>query len=165
MRESVIKRLIKLVEESNIEELEVSRWGRRVRISKVARSSSAVNSGMTTPSLVSVEGASSAQQEATAGPVATEVEKDEAGNLLEITSPMVGTFYRAPVPGADPFVKVGQVIDKGTVVCIVEAMKLMNEIESEVSGRISRVLAEDSQPVEFGQSLFLVEPSQAPPST
>jgi acetyl-CoA carboxylase biotin carboxyl carrier protein len=159
MRESVIKRLIKLVEESSIEELEVSRWGRKVRISKVARASPAVNSNAAAPSAVSVEGAPPAHKVETPGPAAAEVEEAEADNLLEITSPMVGTFYRTSAPGSEPFVKVGQVVEKGTVVCIVEAMKLMNEIESEVSGRIARVMVEDAQPVEFGQSLFLVEPS------
>jgi acetyl-CoA carboxylase biotin carboxyl carrier protein len=72
---------------------------------------------------------------------------------------MVGTFYRAPAPGAEPYVKEGDSIHKGTVVCIVEAMKLMNEIESEVAGRIVRVMAENGKPVEFGQPLFLVEPA------
>ena len=78
---------------------------------------------------------------------------------MAIKSPMVGTCYRAATPGAEPFVKTGQVVEKGVVVCIVEAMKLMNEIESEISGRIVKILVEDGQPVEFGQSLFLVEPS------
>jgi acetyl-CoA carboxylase biotin carboxyl carrier protein len=72
---------------------------------------------------------------------------------------MVGTFYRSSSPNVEPFVKVGQAIEKGQVVCIVEAMKLMNEIESDVSGRISKILLENAQPVEFGQELFLVEPA------
>ena len=72
---------------------------------------------------------------------------------------MVGTFYRAPAPGADPYVKEGDSIQKGTVICIIEAMKLMNEIESEVAGRIARILVENGQPVEFGQMLFLIEPA------
>jgi acetyl-CoA carboxylase biotin carboxyl carrier protein len=70
---------------------------------------------------------------------------------------MVGTFYRAPVPGAEPFVKEGDVVEKGRVLCIIEAMKLMNEIESEASGRIHSVLVENAQPVEYGQPLFLIE--------
>ena len=158
MRESVIKRLIKLVEESNIEELEVSRWGRRVRISKVARASSSIDQGVAMPSRVSSEEAPPAHRGETPSPPKGGVEEMEAEKLLDIKSPMVGTFYRAPTPEAEPFVKVGQTIEKGTVVCIVEAMKLMNEIESEVSGRIVKVLVEDNQPVEFGQPLFMVEP-------
>lgn len=154
MRESVIKRLIKLVEESHIEELEVSRWGRKVRISKKARIPSAQNPSLTTFPVVSAEQVPAAQQEAVSG-----LPQAEQDNLVDIKSPMVGTFYRYPTPGADPYVEVGQAIAKGSVVCIVEAMKLMNEIESEVSGRIVKVLVENAQPVEFGQSLFLVQPS------
>jgi acetyl-CoA carboxylase biotin carboxyl carrier protein len=154
MRESVIKRLIKLVEESNIEELEVSRWGRKVRISKKARPPLAQSPSLAPSSMASTEEAPPAQKEAQAVPL-----EAEEGNLLDIKSPMVGTFYRSPTPEADPYVEVGQAVGKGTVVCIVEAMKLMNEIESEVSGRIVKVLVDNAQPVEFGQSLFLVEPA------
>ena len=77
---------------------------------------------------------------------------------VAISSPMVGTFYRAPAPDADPYVEVGDRVDVGQTVCIVEAMKLMNEIESEVRGTIVKVLVENSQPVEYGQQLFLIEP-------
>ena len=78
--------------------------------------------------------------------------------LIPVEAPMVGTFYRAPAPGADPYVKEGDIVQKGTVVCIIEAMKLMNEIEAEVKGRVARILVENAQPVEFGQTLFLLEP-------
>jgi acetyl-CoA carboxylase biotin carboxyl carrier protein len=80
-------------------------------------------------------------------------------NLLEIKSPMVGSFYRAPSPGAKPYVQAGERVEPGQVVCIIEAMKLMNEIESDVSGTIVKMLVEDAQPVEFGQTLFLVSPT------
>ena len=80
-----------------------------------------------------------------------------SSNVHEIKSPIVGTFYRAPAPDADPFVQVGSVIEAGTVLCIVEAMKLMNEIESDVSGRITKILVESGQPIEYDQTLFLVE--------
>lgn len=86
---------------------------------------------------------------------------DEPGGgtkLIEVTAPMVGTFYRAPSPGAEPFVSVGDRIEVGQTLCIIEAMKLMNEIQAEVSGRVVAVTAEDGQPVEYGQTLFLVEP-------
>ncbi len=79
-------------------------------------------------------------------------------HLTAITSPMVGTFYRAPAPDADPYVESGDTVEIGQTVCIVEAMKLMNEIESETRGRIVKILVENAQPVEFGQKLFLVEP-------
>ncbi len=77
----------------------------------------------------------------------------------EITAPIVGTFYRKPAPDAEPFVNVGDRVEKGQVVCIIEAMKLFNEIESEVSGVIKKILVEDGEPVEYGQPLFLVEPA------
>ena len=83
----------------------------------------------------------------------------DASNLLEVKSPIVGTFYRSSSPDKDPYVKVGDVIEQGSVVCIVEAMKLFNEIESEVSGRIVKVLLENAQPVEYDQPLFLVDPA------
>ncbi len=99
------------------------------------------------------------------GPVATEAStdapaQDEAtGNYLEVKSPMVGTFYRSPSPDKPAYVKVGDSIEKGSAVCIIEAMKLFNEIESEIGGKIVKVMVEDAQPVEYDQVLFLVEPS------
>ncbi|MBR9919682.1 MAG: acetyl-CoA carboxylase biotin carboxyl carrier protein [Bacteroidetes bacterium] len=85
-------------------------------------------------------------------------EETESSNYVEIKSPMVGTFYRSSSPEKGPYVKVGDTVDNGSVVCIVEAMKLFNEIESEVSGKIVKVLVEDAQPVEYDQPLFLVDP-------
>jgi len=84
--------------------------------------------------------------------------KQEAKKLIEIKSPIVGTFYRAPAPDASPLVEIGDTIKEGDVLCIIEAMKLMNEIKSEVSGKIADVLVENGEPIEFGQVLFLVEP-------
>lgn len=97
--------------------------------------------------------ASSTPEPATAAP-----EEEEQKEYLEIKSPMVGTFYRSPSPDKPPFVKIGGLIEKGDVVCIVEAMKLFNEIESEISGKIVKVLVDDAAPVEYDQTLFLVEP-------
>ena len=101
--------------------------------------------------------AMSAATEQTAAPVA-ESSPDESTNYLPVRSPMVGTFYRSPSPEKGPYIKVGDVIEKGDVVCIVEAMKLFNEIESEHSGRIVKVMVEDAQPVEYDQVLFLIDP-------
>lgn len=84
---------------------------------------------------------------------------EESSNLIEVTSPIIGTFYRRPSPDKPNFVEVGDSIQAGSVVCIIEAMKLFNEIESEVSGKIVKVLVDESSPVEFGQPLFLVDPS------
>lgn len=91
-------------------------------------------------------------------PAAAASEEEEQKEYLEIKSPMVGTFYRSPSPDKPPFVKIGGLIEKGDVVCIVEAMKLFNEIESEISGKIVKVLVDDAAPVEYDQTLFLVEP-------
>jgi acetyl-CoA carboxylase biotin carboxyl carrier protein len=83
---------------------------------------------------------------------------DTGKGLITITSPIVGTLYRAPAPGAAPFVEVGTKVKKGQVICIIEAMKLMNEIESEVDGEVVRILVENGNPVEYGEPLFLIEP-------
>ena len=91
-------------------------------------------------------------------PAAKAEAKDDTSKYVEVRSPIVGTFYRSPGPDKDVFVKVGDTIGKGSVVCIVEAMKLFNEIESEVSGKIVKVMVEDASPVEFDQVLFLVDP-------
>ena len=144
-----IKALLRLMEGNDLEELEVEEGDRRVRIRR--------RSGDVTPAVL-VRSSQSRQPGArvVTGPVAAAM---ETAGLVPIESPMVGTFYRAPAPGADPYVKEGDLIQKGTVVCIVEAMKLMNEIESEVGGRIVKIVVENGKPVEFGQTLFLVDPS------
>jgi acetyl-CoA carboxylase biotin carboxyl carrier protein len=90
---------------------------------------------------------------------ASAAQNEESGNYLEVKSPMVGTFYRSPSPDKPPYVKVGDSIGKGSAVCIIEAMKLFNEIESEISGKIVKVMVEDAQPVEYDQVLFLIDPS------
>jgi acetyl-CoA carboxylase biotin carboxyl carrier protein len=82
----------------------------------------------------------------------------QTGNTVEIKAPMVGTFYRAPSPEAPPYAEVGQTVEAGQVICIIEAMKLMNEIKSEVKGKILEILADNAEPVEFGQPMFLIEP-------
>ncbi len=148
MKISYIKKLIKIVELSEIEELEVRKWWTRVRISKRGSAGNA-------PAASHVAEAAPAP----APQAAAREEKAADENLVEFKSPMVGTFYRAPSPGAQPYVQVGDRVTPGQVVCIIEAMKLMNEIEAEVSGTIVKFLVENEQPVEYGQTLFLVEPS------
>ncbi len=154
MREKTIKKLIRLVEESDIDVLEVSSWGHKVRIT---RRTNGTGSGerpvlqYNTP--------------VTAAPPAPEpdvpAEKPQADEekLVAIKAPMVGTFYAAPAPDAKPYVELNQRIETGQVVCIVEAMKLMNEIEAEVTGRVAKVCIDNAQPVEFGQVLYLIDPS------
>jgi acetyl-CoA carboxylase biotin carboxyl carrier protein len=145
---SELRRLIRLVQRTGIGELEISSGGRTVRISARAGASNAAY----TPA------APGPPVEPNAAPARTAAQA-ETDRLRAVTSPMVGTFYRAPAPDADPYVEVGAQIEVGQTVCIVEAMKLMNEIESDVKGRIVQILVENAQPVEFGQKLFLVDPS------
>ena len=146
---SEIRRLIRLVQKTGIGELELTSSGRTVRIAANSASSEGV--------VIASRGASAP---AAPAPVATAAPPAKpAENHAAITSPMVGTFYRAPAPDADPYVEVGDMVELGQTVCIVEAMKLMNEIESEVKGRVTKILIENAQPVEFGQPLFLVEPT------
>jgi len=154
MRENKIKKLIRILEESNIEELEIWYWGKRIRISK--RLSNHTNSNShNSETLIKLEpGTVPAGKPQKAVP-----ETESQDNLIPIKSPMVGTFYRSPAPGAKPYVEPNQEIEKGQVVCIVEAMKLMNEIEADASGKVVKICVENGKPVEYGQTLFLVEPS------
>ncbi|HBC46907.1 MAG TPA: acetyl-CoA carboxylase, biotin carboxyl carrier protein [candidate division Zixibacteria bacterium] len=161
MRPSRIRMLIKLVEESNIGELEVSSWGQKVCIRKKA-GSNGDNPHHNPVNLANLSLASTPPpprldqlEIATQGPKAQATKTA----LIEVKSPMVGTFYKAPAPDAKPYVEIGQMIKPGQVVCIIEAMKLMNEIEAETSGRIVEVLVENAKPVQFGQPLFLIEPA------
>jgi acetyl-CoA carboxylase biotin carboxyl carrier protein len=142
-----IRRLIRLVQKTGIGELELTSSGRTVRIAAHSAHSEGV--------LIASRGAPAAPAPVAAAAPPT----GPADHHAAITSPMVGTFYRAPAPDADPYVEVGDMVELGQTVCIVEAMKLMNEIESEVKGRVTRILVENAQPVEFGQPLFLVEPT------
>ncbi|RMF64439.1 MAG: acetyl-CoA carboxylase biotin carboxyl carrier protein [Calditrichaeota bacterium] len=160
MKEDEIRRLIKIVEESNIGELEISRWGQTIRISKsVSNSGYGTNSNAVqtlSPPPAHAETAVAGEKKEEAG---GEAKALAASNAVEVKSPMVGTFYRAPAPDADPYVEVNQKVTKGQVLCIIEAMKLMNEIESEYDGRIVDILVENAQPVEYNQPLFLIEPA------
>jgi acetyl-CoA carboxylase biotin carboxyl carrier protein len=153
MRKEEIEELIRLVEESQINELEISEGRKKIRISKGTPATPAVIS----PAAQSAPVNLAAQPiENTPGEAATD-SAALASNLKQITSPMVGTFYRAPAPGSEPFVEEGQQIAVGQTVCIVEAMKLMNEIGSDMNGVVRKVLIENAQPVEYGQPLFLIE--------
>jgi acetyl-CoA carboxylase biotin carboxyl carrier protein len=158
MRVSKIRKLIKLVEESDIGELEVGSWGRKVRITKKPKQ---VNNPSTDQSVttITVEPQSKPTAKTQTAPAEPPKVVEETDHLVPIKSPMVGTFYRAPAPDAKPYVELNQQIAVGQVVCIIEAMKLMNEIESEVAGRVAKILIEDTKPVEFGQTLFLIEPA------
>jgi acetyl-CoA carboxylase biotin carboxyl carrier protein len=145
-----IRRLAELLRDYGLTEVEVEREGVRVRLRREPAPMAAA------PALPSAPAPASPAMATTAAPAAAP--EASAAHLLTIEAPMVGTFYRAPSPDAQPFVRDGDRVKKGQVVCIIEAMKLMNEIESKVAGRVLKVLVENTQPVEYGQPLFLLEP-------
>ncbi len=150
-----LRRLIRLVRSTGIGELEITAAGKAVRISAQA-GVSVVPAGGHPVTPVSPHGAPPAAPAGEAPQGAPPAETSD--RYVAITSPMVGTFYRAPAPDADPYLEPGDSVEMGQTVCIIEAMKLMNEIESDVRGRVVQILVENAQPVEFGQKLFLIEP-------
>ena len=147
-----LKRLIRLVQRTGIGELELNSGGRSVRISASPSDGGSGHAAVAIPA----RGPAAPAAHPAAVPPAPAPAEPPAGKA--IVSPMVGTFYRAPAPDADPFVEVGDVVEVGQTVCIIEAMKLMNEIEAETKGRVAQILVENAQPVEFGQKLFLIDP-------
>ena len=151
-----LKKLIDLVQESGIGEIEITEGEEKVRISRQVAAAPMIMAHpamQAAPMQVPMAGAPGATGPS-AGPQAA-APAEPKGHSLK--SPMVGTFYRAPSPGAPSFVEVGQSVTKGQTLCIIEAMKLLNEIESDVSGTIKAILVENGQPVEYGQPLFLIE--------
>ena len=140
-----IKTLIEMLEESNLNEIEVSQGDESVRISKGKDSvdlieNNQINTGISNQEKVSIK---------------EDNTKELVGN--QVNAPLVGTFYRKPSPESDPFVKVGDIVKKGQVLCIIEAMKMMNEIKSEFDGEVSSIEIEDGQPVEFGQIIIVIQ--------
>ena len=149
MNQREIRRLADLLRDYGLSEIEVEREGVRIRLRREPAPVTAAPAG---PAVRAPGPPAAPVPAASAGRDA-----DEA-HLLTVEAPMVGTFYRAPSPDAQPFVRDGDRVKKGQVVCIIEAMKLMNEIESKVAGRVVKVLVENTQSVEYGQPLFLLEP-------
>jgi len=155
-----VKKLIKMLDSSDLAEIEIEEEGSKIRLSKprpkVTQNIPTVN----LPNCFDQGLAASRESQLAQDEQKAEAKKEEAAlseNVVEVRSPMVGTFYRSPSPDADPYVKIGSDIKAGNTICIIEAMKLMNEIESEVSGKVVKILAENGQAVEFDQVLFLVE--------
>ena len=153
MNLSEIKELIKMLDETDICELQLESAGVKVAIRK---SGSAPGTGFAASPETAGNNSRAAAVEAAAEAPAEEKAADRE-NLIPVVAPMVGTFYRSPAPEAAPFVEVGQMVTEGQTVCIIEAMKLMNEIEAEISGRIVEILVDNNHPVEYGQTLFLIE--------
>lgn len=158
-----IQELIKMVNKSNIGEVTIEEKGFRLTIKQKEEPSQQLIAAQPAVSY-SLPPAAPAASAAPAAPAQASAEKAKPAeaaqdNLVAIKSPMIGTFYRSPSPGKPVFVEVGDEVSVGKVVCIIEAMKLFNEIESEIKGRIVKILVEDASPVEYDQPLFLVEPS------
>ncbi|MBN3725978.1 acetyl-CoA carboxylase biotin carboxyl carrier protein [Burkholderia sp. Ac-20379] len=149
-----LKTLIDLVSESGISELEVTEGEGKVRIVKNAPPVYVQPAPGYAPQASAAAPAVNFGGEAAAAPAATPAAAAPQGHV--VTSPMVGTFYRAPSPGADPFVQVGDTVKEGQTLCIIEAMKLLNEIESDKSGIIKEILVENGQAVEYGQPLYVI---------
>jgi acetyl-CoA carboxylase biotin carboxyl carrier protein len=151
-----LKKLIRLLEHSGIDEIEVDEEGVKIRVSKNSLKGAGqpiIISGGAMPA-----SAVSAVPAAASAPASPEAPAEKTTPVHEVRSPIVGTFYRSPAPDADSYVEVGQVVEKGTILCIIEAMKLMNEIESDVAGRITKVCVDNAKPVEYNQPLFIIEP-------
>jgi len=162
-----IQELIRFVSKSGVSEVEIESKGFKLTIKTPPYKRNgqpevqlvqAVQSAVPSPQPVTVAAPVAAPQPAAQAPAAAPKAADESANYEEIKSPMIGTFYRSPSPEKPPFVSVGEEVKKGDVLCVIEAMKLFNEIEAEVSGRIVKVLVDDSSPVEYDQPLFLIEP-------
>jgi acetyl-CoA carboxylase biotin carboxyl carrier protein len=154
---SYIKKIIRLVENSDVDEIEIEEEGKKIRVAKRQNSLGTYQSlpqpqPYAMPPVVPAPLPPAEKKE-------TETKAKPEVQYHEIRSPIVGTFYRAPSPDAEPYVEVGQTVKAGDVLCIVEAMKLMNEIESDIDGKVVKILVENGKPVEYNQVLFHVEKS------
>ena len=160
-----VKKLIEIIDESTVDSIEItSDKGMKIRISKSPQQRGAVQMAapVQVPTLLpAVTPARATPADGVPAPAEAEPAHPEPPrpSLLEVKSPMVGTFYSAPEPGAKPYVSVGSRVSKGQVLCIIEAMKIMNEIESEFAGVVREIRVQDAQPVEYGQVLFRIDPN------
>jgi acetyl-CoA carboxylase biotin carboxyl carrier protein len=146
-----VKKLIELLEESGISELEISEGEESVRISRHPRMAMQAPMAMTTPMV------QAAPQVVAATPATSAGEHRPRNDDHTVTSPMVGTYYSAASPGSKSFVEIGSEVKVGQILCIIEAMKMMNQIESDKAGRVTAIIAKNGEPVEFGQPLFIIE--------
>lgn len=145
-----IKEMINLMNDNNLLELEVEKEGMRIRLKKMG----AQAGDFSGPVIIERQMQDRDARQETAE---TQLSRAQAAKAIEVKAPMVGTLYRAPSPGAPSYVEIGQTIEPGQVICIIEAMKLMNEIKAEIKGKILEILVENAEPVEFGQPMFLIE--------
>ena len=155
---NLIRKLVKIVDTSGITDLEIEEDGLRIKVAKKIRNKQANSQPQM---MVQSESIAAPTPPAAVTEEKAPAEKSEepTDNFHKINSPIVGTFYKAPAPDADPYIQVGDSVSPGTVLCVVEAMKLMNEIESDVSGKVVKILVENGKPVEYNQPLFFIEPN------
>ncbi|MFH0883688.1 MAG: acetyl-CoA carboxylase biotin carboxyl carrier protein [bacterium] len=155
MKFTEVRKMVRLVESSGIHELEFEKDGTRIRIRKADPAPAAATYTVAAPAPAAPFAApASAPVPAATSPAA----EAPAKKYFEIKSPMVGTFYRAPAPDAEPYVQVGDLVKTGQTLCIIEAMKLMNEIETDMTGIVKEILLDNADPVEFGQVMFRIDP-------
>jgi acetyl-CoA carboxylase biotin carboxyl carrier protein len=154
---NLIKKLVKVVEQSDITEFSIQEGDLKIKISKNGKQQ-IVNTMLSQPMVAQENIAQPVQQQVAVSPSVPEA-VDSNSNLHEVRSPIVGTFYRSPSPDSDAYVQVGDSVTEGSVLCIVEAMKLMNEIECDASGKIVKILVENATAIEYNQPLFLIEKS------
>lgn len=151
-----IKKIVEMMTENDLAEFLLEEEAFTLQLK---RGTAGVTQIVSAPQMMAAAAPAAAPVQAAAPAAAAPAAADEDAGLVAIKSPMVGTFYRSPSPDSDVFVQVGQDVSKETVVCIVEAMKVMNEIQAEVKGKIKKILVDNATPVQFGQPLFLVEPA------
>jgi len=154
-----IEKLIDIIHEKGIEEFELEQGGTRLRIVASRPASGVFHSASAAPPAPAPAAAPVAQATVQGTAASPAAEPADDPKHKKVISPMVGTFYRQPSPGAKSFAEVGDKVDENTVLCIIEAMKLMNEIKAEMRGVVRKILVENTQPVEYGQALFLIEPN------
>jgi acetyl-CoA carboxylase biotin carboxyl carrier protein len=150
-----VKKLIELLEESGISEIEISEGEESVRISRYPNPGTVSVQTLQHPPMLAPPAAPAPAPAASAEPAAAPPPAAARGQ--QVTAPMVGTFYSGPAPGAKPFVEIGTEVKPGDTLCVIEAMKMMNQIEAETAGRVVSILVENGSPVEFGQALFIIE--------
>ena len=152
-----VKKLIELLEESGISELEINEGEESVRISRYSSAPAPAQVSYAAAPAAAAPAAPAPAPAAAGAPAPESAGEDELPSGHIVTSPMVGTYYSAPSPGAKPFVNVGDTVSEGDTVCIVEAMKILNQIEADASGTVKAILVDNAQPVEYGQPLMVIE--------
>lgn len=154
-----LEQILRILKQNDVSEFEFDNDGVRIRLTRGALLATNLKGSGASTAHVDIEPAITVNQNGQQAVTAEKPKIEEFANAFKVESPIVGTFYRKPSPDAEPFVREGSVVKKGDTLCIVEAMKLMNEIEAPISGKVEKILVVDSQVIEFGEVLFLISPS------